>query len=242
MGGRYIIAAALVLVCVGAWSQESEAERTDPIIIVVQDDDAVLIIGDDPEEEKLPDIVFRKSSEYIGEDEDFIIEWGGPAGARRVTSVTRGILRGRAAPEPGTVAALAARGGIGPAYVTNIFGGPASVAMLTFKMPRRPVVFGASAEFGYAGVNGAVTVDWRVLQTVLGSALGLHVGPRFSFSAPEPFWVGLLAPVGISWYPRSVVETFLDVGPGAVYWWNEYGSGVAFRLQVTAGVRYLFPR
>ena len=82
MGGRYIIAAALVLVCVGAWSQESEAERTDPIIIVVQDDDAVLIIGDDPEEEKLPDIVFRKSSEYIGEDEDFIIEWGGPAGAR----------------------------------------------------------------------------------------------------------------------------------------------------------------
>jgi hypothetical protein len=80
MRGRCLIAALFIFVCLGAWSQEGvgppEAETTDPIIIVVEDDGAVLIIGDDREEDKLPDIVFRNSSEYIGVDEDFVFEWG----------------------------------------------------------------------------------------------------------------------------------------------------------------------
>ncbi len=78
MRGRYLVAAVLVLMCMGGWAQEAEADAktTDPIIIVVESDDAVLIIGDDTEEDKLPDIVFRNTTDYIGEDEDFIIEWG----------------------------------------------------------------------------------------------------------------------------------------------------------------------
>jgi len=80
MRGRYLVAAVLVLVCMAVWAQEADtdadAETIDPIIIVVEPDDAVLIIGDDTEEDRLPDIVFRNTTDYIGEDEDFIIEWG----------------------------------------------------------------------------------------------------------------------------------------------------------------------
>ncbi len=78
MRGRYLVAAILALVCIAVWSQEgdTDAETTDPIIIVVEPDGAVMIIGDDTEEDRLPDIVFRNTTDYIGEDEDFIIEWG----------------------------------------------------------------------------------------------------------------------------------------------------------------------
>ncbi|MCK4514290.1 MAG: hypothetical protein KAU31_03480, partial [Spirochaetaceae bacterium] len=88
MRGRYLVAAVLLLLCTGGWAQEADADAktTDPIIIVIEPDGAVLIIGDDTEEDRLPDIVFRNTTDYIGEDEDFIIEWGE---TRR--SVRRGI-------------------------------------------------------------------------------------------------------------------------------------------------------
>ena len=95
---RKLIAAALTLVCLGVWSQEGQAdsesdlETTDPIVIVVEEDDAVIIIGDYREEDKLPDIVFRNTTDYIGEDEDFIIEWG-----QRRPSVSRSLSEYRGA-------------------------------------------------------------------------------------------------------------------------------------------------
>jgi hypothetical protein len=136
-------------------------------------------------------------------------------------------------------------GGIGAAYMTSIAGGPSSVAMLTLKVPQRPFVIGLSGEYwSWSSVwTLAATADWRILQAGLGRALGLSAGPGMYVSVPiSPmfFAVALRVPVGISWYPRGVAELFLEIAPAVAFQWYDENYYVGFRLQVTAGARYLF--
>jgi hypothetical protein len=86
MRGRFLIAAVLLLVATGVWSQQSDSDAgtSEPVVIVVESDDSVLIIGDDAFADDAPDIVIR-SADY-DEDAYFVLEWGGIE-----TSETRGL-------------------------------------------------------------------------------------------------------------------------------------------------------
>ena len=133
---------------------------------------------------------------------------------------------------------------IGGEFGLPLVGGlPDSTAMLTFKLPKFPPVFGLGAYIPKAGGQAslALTADWWLAQGHLFSFVDYYLGPGVFVGISQGAQLGLRVPIGLDAYPIKPLECFVEFAP-ALYLLDSSGavSIPNFGLQAGFGIRFWF--
>jgi hypothetical protein len=143
--------------------------------------------------------------------------------------------------------AFAARSGfaIGAEFTfTNWFGGYGG--MLTFHLPKFPVIFGLGGFFGNNAANLVLTADWWLtnghLVGILDYYIGLGLYTNILFADPAFFALGARLPLGLQIWPlgNGLLELFIEIAPA---WIPITSTGIvvaSFDLQGGLGFRIWF--
>ena len=131
--------------------------------------------------------------------------------------------------------------GVGASFGVDPVGGLPQQAMLSFKLPQTPLLWGLGAQIGEDTFNVGITGDYWLYTTNLVSFVNLYVGPGFYAALPEPFELGGRVPVGINAYPIEVFEIYFELAPTLVL----LSTGDSFQfpdfgLQGAFGFRFWF--
>jgi hypothetical protein len=126
---------------------------------------------------------------------------------------------------------------------TNWFGGYG--AMLTFHLPKFPLIFGLGGAFGQNYAQLVLTADWWFLNGhfvgILDYYIGLGLYSNLVFAEPASFALGLRLPIGLQIWPvGKVLELFIELAPA---WIPISSAGIyiaSFDLQGGLGFRVWF--
>ena len=131
--------------------------------------------------------------------------------------------------------------GVGASFGIDALGGLPNQAMLSFKAPQIPVLWGLGLQVGEEEANLGLTADWWLYTTNLFSFVNLYVGPGLYAALPDPFELGGRVPVGLNAYPVDVFEIFLEVAPTLVVISGREGINIPdFAVQGAFGFRFWF--
>ncbi len=122
----------------------------------------------------------------------------------------------------------------------NWFGGYG--AMLTFHLPKFPVMFALGGAFGQGYANLVITADWWLANSRLVGILDYYIGLGLYgnvevSNAGGGFAFGARLPLGLQIWPVGVLELFVELAPA----WIPFTSGgiylANFDLQGALGFR-----
>jgi hypothetical protein len=144
--------------------------------------------------------------------------------------------------------AFAARSGfaVGAEFALTNIGYGGYGAMLTFHLPKFPVMFGVGAAIGGDWANIVVTADWWFttghLVGILDYYIGLGLYTDITFADPAWFALGLRLPLALQIWPlgNGILEIFLEFAPA---WIPIQGANIvlaSFALQAALGFRVWF--
>ena len=125
----------------------------------------------------------------------------------------------------------------------NWFGGYG--AMLTFHLPKFPVMFAVGGAFAQNYANIVLTADWWFANSRLVGILDYYIGlglySNITLAEPASFAFGARLPLGLQIWPvGSVLELFLELAPAWIPF-TSYGILPAnFDLQGALGFRIWF--
>jgi len=142
----------------------------------------------------------------------------------------------------GLTGAWAYTAAIGGEFSLKIGSGLPSSALLSFRLPKLPPVFGLGLSIpGNGGQSSFVLLaDWWLAQGQLAGPFNYYIGPGAFVGISNSAQLGLRVPIGIQLYPVKPMELFIEFAPDITLF---DGSGVAipqFGLQSGFGLRFWF--
>lgn len=131
---------------------------------------------------------------------------------------------------------------IGGEFSLGLGNGLPNSALLSFRLPQFPAVFGLGLSIPSSGPSSfALMADWWMYQDRLVEFLNFYVGPGVYLAAGgDSFYAGLRVPVGINAYPIKPLELFLEVAPAMTLIAPSGVSIPSFGLQSGFGFRFWF--
>ena len=132
---------------------------------------------------------------------------------------------------------------IGGEFSMPLLGGLPNSALLSFRLPKFPAVFGLGL---YIPTNGgsaafALLADWWLVQGPLVGFINYYVGPGLFFGAfANDFSLGLRVPIGLSAFPIKPLELFIEFAPAVAFLAPNGISIPNFNLQAGFGFRFWF--
>jgi hypothetical protein len=137
--------------------------------------------------------------------------------------------------------AFAYKAAIGGEFGLNVGAGLPSSALLSFRLPQFPAVFGLGLTVGSTTASAALLADWWLWQGNLVSFINLYVGPGGYVSiGKDTFNLGLRIPVGFNAYPIKPLELFLELAPSMALIAPEGVKIPNFSIQAGFGFRFWF--
>jgi len=131
--------------------------------------------------------------------------------------------------------------GIGGEFALNVGNGLPSSALLSFRLPKFPPVFGLGLTMGQNQSSLVLLADWWLAQGNLFSFINYYIGPGLFVGISDGAQLGIRVPIGFNAYPLKPLEIFLEFAP-AVYLLDSSGviSIPNFGLQAGFGFRFWF--
>jgi hypothetical protein len=119
---------------------------------------------------------------------------------------------------------------------------PDSSALLSFRVPKVPVVFGLGAYIPKNGENGsfALMADWWLAQGNLVSFINYYVGPGVFVGIGNNSEFGIRVPVGLNVFPVKPLELFVEFAPAVTLLAPGAISIPNWSLQTGFGFRFWF--
>ena len=135
---------------------------------------------------------------------------------------------------------------IGGEFALKIGDGIPNSALLSFRIPGLPPVFGLGLTVTKSGGQSSIVLlaDWWLASGNLVGFVNYYVGPGvFLAIAQEDAQFGIRVPVGIDAFPSPPLELFVELAPAA-YLLDSSGTGTVilpdFGIQAGFGFRYWF--
>lgn len=118
---------------------------------------------------------------------------------------------------------------------------PGSSALISFRLPKFPAVFGIGGTIAANGGQSelALLADWWLASGHLVGFVNYYVGPGvFANFASSGAYAGLRIPVGLNAFPIKPLELFVEIAPSfgiimpdAVnFGWSGFQTGFGFRF------------
>ncbi len=141
-----------------------------------------------------------------------------------------------------TFGASAYNAAVGGEFALRIGSGLPSSALLSFRLPKLPPVFGLGVSIPSGGGQSSFTVlaDWWLAQGNLVGFLNYYVGPGVFVGIADSATLGLRVPVGIDAYPIKPLELFLEFAPAVTLVAPAGVSIPEWGLQAGFGFRFWF--
>ncbi len=136
---------------------------------------------------------------------------------------------------------FAYKAAIGGEFALKIGDGLPSSALLSFRLPKLPPVFGLGVSIGENSSSFALLADWWLYQGRLVDSLGLYIGPgAFLGISQDAATLGLRVPVGINFFPIKPLELFAEFAPAVTFLAPTGVKIPAWGLQAGFGFRFWF--
>jgi hypothetical protein len=119
---------------------------------------------------------------------------------------------------------------------------PDSSALLSFRVPKLPVVFGVGANIPKNGGNGSFSLlaDWWLAQGNLVSFVNYYVGPGVFAGVGNNSEFGVRVPIGLNAFPLKPLELFVEFAPAVTLIAPGGISVPDWSLQTGFGFRFWF--
>jgi hypothetical protein len=131
---------------------------------------------------------------------------------------------------------------IGGEFALKLGEGLPNSALLSFRLPKFPAVFGLGLSIPKEGdASLAILADWWLVQGHLVSFVNYYVGPGvFAGIASGNSLIGLRVPIGINAFPIKPLEIFLEFAPAITLLAPSGISIPQWGLQAGFGFRFWF--
>jgi hypothetical protein len=132
---------------------------------------------------------------------------------------------------------------IGGEFALHLGTGLPNSALLSFRLPKFPAVFGLGLSIpNGGGGQSSVTIlaDWWLVQGNLVSFINYYVGPGIFVSIADSATMGIRVPIGLNAFPIRPLELFIEFAPAVAL---VAPSGVQipnWQLQAGFGFRFWF--
>jgi hypothetical protein len=131
---------------------------------------------------------------------------------------------------------------IGGEFALKIGDGLPNSALLSFRLPKFPPVFGLGVSIpGNGGQSSFVLLaDWWLAQGNLVSFVNYYIGPGVFVGISDSALVGIRVPVGLDAYPIKPLEVFIEFAPAVTLIAGKNVQIPAWGLQAGFGFRFWF--
>jgi len=139
--------------------------------------------------------------------------------------------------------ASAYKAAIGGEFALKVGDSLPQSALLSFRLPKFPAVFGVGMSLKKDGENSSLVIlaDWWLAQGNLIRFVNYYVGPGvFIGLSSNASTMGLRVPVGINCYPIKPLEIFLELAPAMAILVPDGVSFPDWGLQAGFGFRFWF--
>jgi hypothetical protein len=143
----------------------------------------------------------------------------------------------------GICGASAYTAAVGGEFALKVGDGLPSSALLSFRLPKFPAVFGLGLSIPKSGEDASFTLlaDWWLVQGRLGGMFNYYVGPGvFAGIASGSAIIGGRVPVGVNLFPIKPLELFAEIAPAITLLAPSGVSIPQFGLQAGFGFRFWF--
>jgi hypothetical protein len=140
-----------------------------------------------------------------------------------------------------TFGASAYTAAVGGEFAMKIGSGLPSSALLSFRLPKFPAVFGLGASIQAEGDSYFVLLaDWWLAQGNLVSFVNYYIGPGAYIGVSADPIVGLRVPVGLNAFPLKPLELFVEFAPAITLIHKDALTIPEWGLQSGFGFRFWF--
>jgi hypothetical protein len=131
---------------------------------------------------------------------------------------------------------------IGGEFALKIGDGLPNSALLSFRLPKFPPVFGLGVTISNDGGQASFVLlaDWWLAKGNLVSFVNYYVGPGLFVSIADNATLGLRVPVGLNAFPIKPLELFIELAPAITILAPSGVSIPSFGLQAGFGFRFWF--
>jgi hypothetical protein len=137
--------------------------------------------------------------------------------------------------------AFAYKAAVGGEFALKVGDSLPSSALLSFRLPKLPAVFGIGASMTEGNSSLVILADWWMAQGHLASFLGYYIGPgAFVGISSDAATAGLRIPVGVNCYPIKPLELFIELAPAIAILVPEGVSFPDWGIQAGFGFRFWF--
>ncbi len=110
--------------------------------------------------------------------------------------------------------ASAYQAAIGGEFALRLANGLPSSALLSFRIPKLPPVFGVGVSIPEGGdASFALMADWWLAQGNLFSFINYYIGPGVYVVVAQEVAGGIRIPIGLNAYPMKPLEIFIEFAP-----------------------------
>ncbi len=137
--------------------------------------------------------------------------------------------------------ASAYQAAIGGEFALRLANGLPSSALLTFRVPKLPPVFGVGVSIPENGdASFALMADWWLAQGNLFSFINYYIGPGLYLAVADQATAGIRVPIGLNAYPLKPLEVFIEFAPAVGLLAPSGVSIPQWGLQAGFGFRFWF--
>jgi hypothetical protein len=132
---------------------------------------------------------------------------------------------------------------IGGEFALRIGNGLPNSALLSFRLPKFPPVFGLGLSIPGNGEHSSFVLlaDWWLASGNLVGFVNYYIGPGIFLAISNGAQFGLRVPIGINAFPIKPLELFLELAPAAYLVDSSGGITIPnFGLQSGFGFRFWF--
>jgi hypothetical protein len=131
---------------------------------------------------------------------------------------------------------------IGGEFALKIGDGLPNSALLSFRLPKFPAVFGLGVTIANGGGQSTFVLlaDWWLAQGNLFSFVNYYVGPGLFVAISDSAMLGIRVPVGLNAFPIKPLELFIEFAPAITLLAPSGISIPQFGLQAGFGFRFWF--
>jgi hypothetical protein len=110
--------------------------------------------------------------------------------------------------------ASAYQAAIGGEFALRLANGLPSSALLSFRLPKLPPVFGVGVSIPEGGdASFALMADWWLAQGNLVGFVNYYIGPGVYIAVAQEATAGIRVPIGLNAYPIKPLEVFIEFAP-----------------------------
>ncbi len=129
---------------------------------------------------------------------------------------------------------------IGGEFSLKVGSGLPNSALLSFRLPKFPAVFGLGVSVGNGNSSFVLLADWWLAQGNLVSFVNYYVGPGLFVGISDSAVLGIRVPVGLNAFPIKPLELFIEFAPAITLLDKAAINIPEWGLQAGFGFRFWF--